>query len=130
MLLGDVVRYTMASAVIIVLGLVLGFRPDGGVLGVAAGRSALLLVFSFSLSWVWTDARADAAHAEKSVMEVSMMVLFPLTFLSNIFVDPETMPGWLQAFVNVNPISLLATAVRGLMHGRPAGDEIGAWSWC
>jgi ABC-2 type transport system permease protein len=59
-------------------------------------------------------------------MNTSMMILFPLTFVSNIFVDPETMPGWLQAVVDANPISHLATAVRGLMAGEPDAGET-AW---
>ncbi|MEU2616009.1 ABC transporter permease, partial [Micromonospora sp. NPDC007271] len=57
--------------------------------------------------------------SEKSVMGVSMMVLFPLTFLSNVFVNPGTMPGWLQAFVKVNPITHLVAAVRAAMAGTP-----------
>jgi ABC-2 type transport system permease protein len=51
-------------------------------------------------------------------------VITPVTFGSNIFVDPATMPGWLQAFVNVNPVSDLVTAVRGLMGDVPVGGEI------
>ena len=70
------------------------------------------MVFSFAFSWVWTFFGL-ILRTEKSVMGVSMMVLFPLTFLSNVFVDPSTMPGWLQAFVKVNPITLLVTGVRG-----------------
>jgi ABC-2 type transport system permease protein len=54
-----------------------------------------------------------------------MMVMFPLTFVSNIFVDPKTMPGWMQAVVEVNPISHLATEVRGLMDGSVPAGEIG-----
>ena len=125
-LLGDVVRYTMASTVVIVLGLVLGFRPDGGVIGVLLAV-ALLLVFSFSLSWIWTTLGL-IMRTPNSVMMVSMMILFPLTFVSNIFVDPQTMPAWLQAFVGVNPITHLVTAVRGLMHGTVHGraDRLGA----
>ena len=60
-----------------------------------------------------------------SVMTVSMVVMFPGTFLSNIFVDPRTMPGWLQAFVDVNPVSHLVTAIRGLMHGGVTAAQIG-----
>ena len=56
-------------------------------------------------------------------MGVSMMVLFPLTFLSNVFVDPSTMPGWLQAFVKVNPITHLVTAIRAAMAGNVGPDE-------
>ena len=89
-LLGDAARYTMASTMVVVLGLVLGFRPDGGVLGVLMSV-ALLLVFSFALSWIWT-ALGLVLRTPNSVMGVSMMVLFPLTFASNIFVDPRTMP--------------------------------------
>jgi ABC-2 type transport system permease protein len=129
MLLADTVRYTMASAVIIGLGLALGFRPDGGPIGVLLAV-ALLLVFAFSLSWVWT-AIGQRMQTPESVMQVSMTVLFPLTFASNVFVDPETMPGWVQAFVEVNPISHLTNAARGLVHGDVAGGEIAwvlAWS--
>lgn len=115
MLLADTVRYTMASLVVIVLGVVLGFRPDGGPVGVVLAV-ALLLVFSFSLSWIWT-AIGLRMQTPESVMQVSMTVLFPLTFASNVFVDPSTMPGWVQAFVDVNPITHLTSASRGLMHG-------------
>ncbi|GAA3393717.1 ABC transporter permease [Streptomyces roseoviridis] len=124
-LLGDVVRYLIASAVMLTVGIVIGYRPDGGVAGVLLGV-ALLLVFSFAFSWIWTMFGL-LLRSEKSVMGVSMMVIFPLTFLSNVFVDPRTMPGWLQAFVNNSPVTHLATAVRELMAGNwPAADI--AWS--
>jgi ABC-2 type transport system permease protein len=122
-LLGDAARYTMASTMVIVLGLVLGFRPDGGVLGVVLSV-ALLLVFSFSLSWIRT-ALGLVLRTPNAVMGVSMMVLFPLTFASNIFVDPRTMPPWLETIVGANPITHLATAVRGLMHGTATASQIG-----
>ncbi|GHB24515.1 transport permease protein [Streptomyces viridiviolaceus] len=122
-LLGDALRYTIASVVMLVVGLVLGYRPDGGFTGVVAGI-ALLLVFSFAFSWVWTMFGL-MLRTEKSVMSVSMLVIFPLTFLSNVFVDPKTMPGWLQAFVNNSPITHLASAVRELMAGHWPADEIG-----
>ena len=108
MLLADVVRYTLASIVVLALGIVLGFRPDGGPLGVLAGV-ALILLFSFSLSWIWT-AIGLRMQTPESVMQVSMTVLFPLTFASNVFVEPDTMPGWVQAFVRVNPITHVTTA--------------------
>ncbi|WP_433546582.1 ABC transporter permease [Streptomyces sp. CA-294286] len=124
-LLGDVIRYLIASVVILAVGLVIGYRPQGGVLGVLAGI-ALLLVFSFAFSWIWTMFGL-LLRSEKSVMGVSMMVIFPLTFLSNVFVDPKTMPGWLQAFVNNSPVSHVASAVRELMAGNWPGADI-AWS--
>jgi ABC-2 type transport system permease protein len=121
-LLGDTVRYTIASIVCIALGLLIGFRPDGGVLGVVLGV-LLLLVFAFSLSWIFTILGL-LLRTPNSVMGVSMMVLMPLTFASNIFVDPSTMPTALQRFVDVNPVSHLVTAVRALMGGQPVGSEI------
>ncbi|MGW7073386.1 ABC transporter permease [Streptomyces sp. NPDC054855] len=121
-LLGDMLRYAIASLVMLAVGMIVGFRPDGGVLGVVAGV-LLLLVFSFAFSWVWTMFGL-LLRTEKSVMGVSMMVLFPLTFLSDIFVKPETMPGWLQAFVNNNPITHVASAVRDLMAGTSPGSSL------
>ncbi|MFF4198543.1 ABC transporter permease [Nonomuraea sp. NPDC001831] len=123
-LLGDVLRYTLASTVILAVGLALGFRPQGGVTGVLAGI-VLLLGFSFAFSWVWTMFGL-LMRSEKSVMGMSMLVLFPLTFLSNVYVDPATMPGWLQIFVNVNPITRLVAAVRSLMAGSP---DVGELTW-
>jgi ABC-2 type transport system permease protein len=128
-LLGDAVRYMIASTVIIVLGVVLGFRPDGGLPGVVAAV-ALVLLFAFSVSWIWT-ALGLVMRTPESLTNMSMMILFPLTFVSNIFVDPETMPEWLQTFVDANPISQLSTAVRGLMAGDAQASEIGpVLAWC
>ncbi|GAA2390594.1 ABC transporter permease [Streptomyces coeruleofuscus] len=124
-LLGDALRYTIASVVMLTVGIILGYRPDGGIVGVLAGI-ALLVLFSFAFSWIWTMFGL-MLRTEKSVMGVSMMVIFPLTFLSNVFVDPKTMPGWLQAFVNNSPITHLASAVRGLMGGDWPAAEV-AWT--
>lgn len=122
-LFGDAVRYTLASTVTILLGLALGFRPAGGLAGLLLAV-ALLLVFCFSISWIWTTLGL-ILKTEKSVMGWSMMVLMPLTFGSNIYVDPNTMPGWLQAFVDVNPVTHLVSAVRGLMHDTVSFSQIG-----
>lgn len=122
-LLGDTVRYTIASTVVIVLGLILGFRPDGGIIGVLLSI-LLLLVFSFSLSWVWI-ALGLIMRTPESLMAVSMIILFPLTFVSNVFVSPETMPVWLESLVDVNPITHLVTAIRGLMFKSVSFEEIG-----
>ncbi|AEG45280.1 ABC transporter permease [Isoptericola variabilis] len=121
-LLGDTVRYSVASIMCIGLGLIIGFRPEGGFVGVVLGV-LLLLVFAFSLSWIFTILGL-LLRTPNAVMGVSMMVLMPLTFASNIFVDPRTMPSGLQAFVDINPVSHLVTAVRGLMAGQPDGGEI------
>ncbi|BDZ42678.1 transport permease protein [Paraoerskovia sediminicola] len=121
-LLGDTVRYTIASVVTIALGLLLGFRPDGGVVGVVLAV-LLLLVFAFALSWIFTILGL-VLRSPNAVMGVSMMVLMPLTFASNIFVDPTTMPDVLQGFVDVNPVSHLTTAARGLMSGTAGVDDV------
>ena len=121
-LLGDVVRFTLASVVVLGLGLALGLRPRGGVVGVLAAVG-LLLVFAFALGWIWTYL-ALRLRTPQAVMGWSMMVLMPLTFGSNIFVDPATMPGWLQAVVAVNPVSSLVSSVRGLVHGGVAGSDV------
>jgi ABC-2 type transport system permease protein len=123
MLIADVARYIAASVVVLVLGITLGFRPDGGPLGVVAAV-ALLLVFCFSMSWVWMLLGLNVQTPD-TVMQMSMTILFPLTFASNVFVDPDTMPGWVQAFVKINPITHLTDASRGLMHGTGSGGAIG-----
>lgn len=123
-LLGDVLRYSIAAVMVIALGYVLGFRPRGGIGGVVL---AVLLVqlFAFSLAWLWIIV-GMLVKSPESVMTTSFLLLFPLTFASNVFVDPATMPGWLQAFVAINPVTHLADASRGLMHGEP---NIGSMLW-
>ncbi len=121
-LLGDVLRYTLAALMVIGLGLVLGFRPAGGVMGVVLAVM-LIQLFSFSLSWVWIILGMYVKTPE-SVMTTSFLFLFPLTFTSNIFVDPTTMPQFMQAFVAVNPVTHLASASRGLMQGAVDANSI------
>jgi len=121
-LLGDTVRYTIASVITLGLGLVLGYRPGGGVAGTLAAI-ALLLVFAFSLSWIFTIFGL-LMRTPNAVMGVSMLILMPLTFASNIFVDPATMPSALRAFVDVNPVTHLVTAIRGLMGGGAAFSDV------
>jgi len=121
-LLGDSVRYMVAGTVIVVLGVALGFRPSAGVGGVVAAM-ALVIVFAFGLSWVFTTMGL-LLRSPNAVMNAGFMSIFPLTFLSNVFVEPETLPSALEAFVNANPISVLATASRGLMEGNASGGDI------
>jgi daunorubicin/doxorubicin transport system permease protein len=118
---GDSVRYLLAATIVTVLGFIMGFEAAGGVVGVLAAV-AVVVVFTFGLSWTFTVVGL-VMRAPNAVLNTGFMVLFPLVFLSNIFVQPSTLPGWLEAFVNVNPISHLVTAVRGLMNGTSdAGD--------
>jgi ABC-2 type transport system permease protein len=122
-LLGDAVRYVVAGTVILVLGVVLGFRPDAGV-GGAVAALALVVLFAFGLSWVFTTIGL-LLRSPNAVMNAGFMGIFPFTFLSNVFVDPRTLPSGLQAFVDVNPIAILATASRGLMAGNAELSDIG-----
>ncbi|WP_224449035.1 ABC transporter permease [Haloprofundus salilacus] len=121
-LLGDVLRYSMAAFMVVGLGLLLGFRPGGGVTGVLLALG-LVLLFAFSLSWIWIVVGLTVENPE-SVMTTSFLLLFPVTFVSNIFVDPVTMPGWLQTVVRLNPVTHLVDAARGLMHGNVAIGDV------
>jgi ABC-2 type transport system permease protein len=121
-LLGDSVRYLIAGLVIIVLGLILGYDPGAGLGGVVAAL-ALVVVFAFGLSWCFTTLGL-LMRTPNAVMNAGFMAIFPLTFLSNVFVEPETLPGALEWFVNVNPISILSDASRGLMAGNADGSDI------
>jgi ABC-2 type transport system permease protein len=123
-LAGDVFRYSMASLLIIVLGVILGFRPGAGPLGVLLAF-LLVLLFAFAVSWIWIIFGMKVKTPE-SVMTTSFLFLMPLTFASNIFVELGTMPPWLQAVVRHNPVTHLANASRGLMHGKDVATEV-AW---
>lgn len=121
-LVGDLTRYTLAATVVIIVGLILGFRPAGGVLGVVAAI-ALILLFVSAVSWLWIIV-GMLVKTPESVMTSSMLLLFPMTFVSNIFVDPKTMPGFMQTIVSLNPVTHLTDATRGLMHGNVVGSDV------
>lgn len=121
-MIGDLARYLLAMALVIGLGVAMGFRPSGGVAGVLAG-AALVLAFAFALSWAWTLVGL-VARTPNSVMVGGLVVLFPLTLASNVFVDPGTMPGWLQAVIRWNPVTYLVAGVRGLMEGHAPVRDI------
>lgn len=121
-LLGDALRYLLASVLVVGLGLALGFRPHGGVSGTVLGM-ALVIGFASALSWVfcWLGLLLRSANA---IMSLAMVVLFPLTLASNTFVDPHTMPGWLRAVVDVNPVTHLVTATRSAMAGSATAGQV------
>jgi ABC-2 type transport system permease protein len=121
--LGDSVRYLVAATVIIVLGVALGYRPEAGIGGVL-GAVAMVVIFAFGLSWVFTTVGL-LMRTPNAVMNAGFMALFPITFVSNAFVDPATMPSWLETVVDVNPMSHLITASRGFMEGTVTLGEIG-----
>jgi ABC-2 type transport system permease protein len=121
-LLGDVFRYSLAATMVITLGVIMGFRPAGGIVGVVLAV-ALIIVFAISVSWMWIIV-GMLMKTPETVMTMSFVFLMPLTFASDIFVRLETMPGWLQAVVGRNPVTLLARAARGLMHGTVVMSDV------
>jgi len=121
-LAGDMFRYSVASALILIVGFLLGFRPQGGAIGVLLAVG-LVLVFCFALSWLWIIV-GMLVRTPESVMTTSFIFLMPLTFASNIFVELSTMPAWLQMLVSRNPVTHLTNASRALMHGQPAAGDV------
>lgn len=121
---GDFMRYTLSSFIVVLVGLALGYRPASGVVGVVLAI-ALLNVCAFGFGWIFTTLGV-ALRTPGSVMTFSWLFLMPLTFASNVFVDSATMPGWLRAFVDVNPVSLLVNALRGILGGSATVGQIGA----
>lgn len=119
----DTVRYTIATTLTLAIGLAMGYRPGGGVLGVV-GAGLLVIVAAWSLSWVFTFLGTIMKSAQ-GLQGISMMVLFPLTFLSNAFVPASTLPDWLEAFVNVNPVSHVVSAIRSLANDGAVTGEVG-----
>ncbi|WP_169987458.1 MULTISPECIES: ABC transporter permease [unclassified Microbispora] len=122
-MIADLIRYGIASVLTVVTGLLIGYRPGGGVLG-CVGGIALTVIAGWSLAWIFTWLGTMARSAQ-SVQGISMMIMFPLTFLSNAFVPAETLPGWLEAFVKVNPVSHVVSAVRDLFNDGAVTAEVG-----
>lgn len=121
-LLADTIRYTIATVLTFTMGYIMGYRPDGGLEHVAIA-AVLVIVCSWAISWIFAFFGVIARTAS-SVQGISMIILFPLTFLSNAFVPVKTMPHWLQWFVNINPISHLVTAVRDLANHGTIGSDL------
>jgi ABC-2 type transport system permease protein len=115
LMVGDVLRHVIAGGIILSIGLILGYRPEAGVLGVLAAF-ALLIIIGFGTGWIFI-VLGLVIRTPMTVMTIGFTFMFPLVFASNIMVDPQTMPGWLRVFVEVNPVSLMTSAMRGLMTG-------------
>lgn len=121
---GDVLRHLIAGGIILGVGLALGYRPPAGLTGVAAAF-ALLVAIGFGIGWVFI-VLGLLVRTPSTVMTLGFTALFPVVFASNIMVRPETMPGWLRAMVEANPVSLMTTAMRGLMAGSSTPGEVAA----
>lgn len=123
-MVGDTIRYTVSAVIVVAIGYIMGYRAPNGVVSVLPAI-VLLNVFAFGIGWIFTMV-ALIMKTPSGVMTSSWLFLMPLTFASNVYVEPTTMPDWLQAFVAVNPVSLAVTAVRGILDGTVTGVEIGA----
>ena len=121
-IVADVAKQTWAVALLLVVGMILGFRVGTGPLQVL-GAFGLLIVFALAASWMSVLVGMLVSEPEK-VQIFGFVLLFPLTFASNAFAPTQTMPGWLQAWVKVNPVSILADATRGLLVGGPVSTPV------
>jgi ABC-2 type transport system permease protein len=121
-LLADSCRYVLAALVGLVVGLILGYNADGGVLGIL-GALAVLVIFALGLAWAFT-ALGLVMKTPQGVMNFGFTLIFPLTFMSSAFVNPDTMPDGLEAVVEQNPFTRVVTATRGLLEGNAAWDDV------
>ena len=120
--LGDMVRYAISVAITLGFGMILGFRVTTNVISVLGG---CLLLLTFALAMCWVSALIGLlVKTPQGVQVFGFLVFFPLVFGSNLLVPTATMPGWLQAFVKVNPMTSLTDAVRGLFTGGPTGTAV------
>lgn len=118
----NVATYAAAIVTTLLMGMLLGFRPDAGATGALLGV-AFAVFYAFSVSWIFACIGIVAKKTE-SINGLSYIVLYPLLFTSNVFVDTDTMPDWLGGVVAFNPISLASTAARGIMHGTASDGEL------
>jgi ABC-2 type transport system permease protein len=123
-MVADMLRYLIAAVLTFTVGIAIGYRPGGGFAGVA-GAILLAVVAGWSLAWIFTFFGLVGRNAQ-GVQGISLLVMFPLTFLSNAFVPTDTMPRPLEAFAEVNPVSLVITALRDLANH---GEVTGAVGW-
>jgi ABC-2 type transport system permease protein len=127
--IADLVRNFFVVLVMLVVGLLVGFRPEAGVAG-WAGAIGLLLLLSFSFSWIGATI-ALLLRSTEAVQSAGFIWLFPLTFASSAFVVTNNMPGVLKAFANHQPITQVIDAVRGFLLDQPVGPH--GWqalAWC
>jgi oleandomycin transport system permease protein len=124
----DIVRYLTVCVVMLGFGAMMGFRVQTGVLPTIA---AVVLSIGFGLCFCWISVLVGMlVRTSGAVQGVMFLLVFPLSFGSNVFVQTSTLPGWLQAFVHVNPITPLVGTIRGLLVGGPvAGHLIATLAW-
>jgi ABC-2 type transport system permease protein len=122
-MVADLIRYALAASITLTVGIIMGYRPGGGVPGVVAGV-LLAILTGWSLAWVFMYIGTIAKSAS-SVSSLSLVVMLPLVFVSNAFVPVDTLPDWLQTVVHLNPVSLVITALRDLMNNAAVTAQVG-----
>ena len=126
--LSDVVRVLFTVLLMATIGFAVGWRPKGNVVELVAALG-IIIVYGFALTWVYAYVGLRLRNAE-ATQSASFVILFPLNFASSVFVPVATMPGWLQSFARVNPITLTADSVRALTFGTAVGHSWwGALLW-
>ncbi len=124
----DLVTNSAALAVMLVVGVLVGFNFDASVIEIVAGIG-LLLLFDYAFSWIFALMGLRASTPE-AAQQVGFILIFPLTFASSAFVPIDSMPSWLQTFAQVNPFTVIVDAMRSLWVGAPTGNSIwGAVAW-
>ncbi|MDA2814395.1 ABC transporter permease [Nocardiopsis sp. RSe5-2] len=116
-ILGDLVRYGLTVIAVLVVAALIGYRPEGGVLGVVAA-GAVVMLFAFALCWL-SAFMGLLLRTPMAVNIFGSVWMFPLTFGASTFVDPDDMPSWMGAFAKVNPVTHVTDTMRGLMEGGP-----------
>jgi oleandomycin transport system permease protein len=126
--LADVVRYLVCLTVLMVVATIMGYRIQTGP---AEFLLAIALAIAFALSFCWASVFVGMlVKAPGAVQGLMFVVIMPLTFGSNVFVKTEAMPGWLAAWADISPVTLMSDVLRGLMNGGPiAGPMTGALIW-
>ena len=118
----DLGKQAWSIFLLLVVGFILGFRLGTNMAGLL-GATLLLLLFALAFSWVSVLVGVLAKDPEK-VQVFGYTALFPVTFVSNVFVPAASMPGWLQPIVRANPVSILSDATRGLLVGGPVATPV------
>jgi ABC-2 type transport system permease protein/oleandomycin transport system permease protein len=127
--LTDLLRAMLAIAIMWIVGMLVGFRPEGGV-GGSLAAIGLMLLFGFALSWVGVAAGA-LVRTPEALQGIIFAVVFPLTFVSSAFVPTATMPDWLEWFAERQPMTLVMNEVRDWTLGINVYDaELAAIAWC
>jgi ABC transporter DrrB family efflux protein len=118
----DIGRTAWMCLITVAVAVALGFRFHGGVAG-AVGGFGLVLALGVAMCWLMAFLGVSLRSAE-AVQTAGFLLILPLTFASSVLVPAASMPGWLQTFVKVNPISIFATAMRGLLLGGPVATPV------